>query len=595
VIKTIILALLIVSSAHAVDLSTTPLGIAAAALQPGQSQKYDNASLLADVPWSDPRLFYYGDGAAWNDITQCVEFVPSPTGGTPRYLLQYCLGTDTWSAELTPEWGNGHGYDSAAAGPNGDLYFARYGGQVMRYQHATQAWTQLPNLPWQPGTVQSLTWFPGKGLVIVSANGRVALWDGAQWTSIPGAHAWGNTGAWSTLVGNVVYMGGYNSSLVSSVYRLDASLTLTQMPAPPILVGNAKSYQTTDGTDLLVAQANGAAWYRFDGAAWADAGVPASGAIKDKWSYYTTYIPALDVILTVGGRSSLREMWLVKVGPAEPPPPPPPDCYPPEQYKPMCPVAAVSADVCGQPGVVACDRFEGEPLSGSIVRASSGLTTPWVADGVLNMEMIKREGTIGAVDSGHYRLRLPAIGEGQMLAFTYAKRSDEVVSKFTGAKDLIIWGPHWAPSCTTQQLVVTHMYDTQVPILYRSCGLGIKTDLPDGDKLWQNGDFDCRYRAARAGRVAQCHTKKAGEWATYYTEIHVGKFGQPDSRAVVHVKTADGWRKMMDFPFTLPSNVPLEIMMLTNYYTNGTPVTSGGRVAFDNFIVATQPIDMALL
>lgn len=271
----------------------------------------------------------------------------------------------------------------------------------------------------------------------------------------------------------------------------------------------------------------------------------------------------------------------------------PPDCYKTAQYKPLCP----KVDACDQPGVLSCDRFDGAPLTGVIVRASSRLTTPWVENGVLNMEVIRAAGTRGAVDTGHYRLRFPSVGEGRMLAFSYSKKVDAVANEFTGAKDWIAWGPHWAPSCTSQQVVMTHMYDKQVPVVYRSCGLGIKIDIPGGDYLWHNGDFDCRFRDAKAGRVDKCHTKVAGQWATYYVEIHVGKYGQPDSRVVVHVKTADvGWRKMMDFPFTLPSTVPLETMMFTGYMTNGTPYeTSGGRVEFDDVIVADRPMDLELL
>ena len=312
IVLTLVVSALLATSAQAIDLKTTPLGIAAAAMQPGEIKQYPNDSFLVDVPWHDPRLFYYGDGAAWNAANACIEFVPSPTGGTPRYLLQYCLDTDKWSAERTPEWDNGHGYDSAATDPNGDLYFARYGGPVMRYQHTTQTWSQLPDLPWQAGSVQSLTWFPRKGLVIASANGRVALWDGTHWLDIAGAHAWGLTGAWSTLVGDAVYMGAYESKLASSVYKLDSTLTLTRMPAPPIVVGNAKSYQTTDGKDLLVAEANGAAWFRFDGTTWSEGPFPASGAIIDKHQYYVTYIAPLNIIVTMGTRASIHEMWIIK-------------------------------------------------------------------------------------------------------------------------------------------------------------------------------------------------------------------------------------------------------------------------------------------
>ena len=84
------------------------------------------------------------------------------------------------------------------------------------------------------------------------------------------------------------------------------------MPAPPIVVDNAKSDQATDGKDLLVAEANGAAWFRFDGTTWSEGPFPASGAIIDKHQYYVTYIAPLNIIVTMGTRASIHEMWIIK-------------------------------------------------------------------------------------------------------------------------------------------------------------------------------------------------------------------------------------------------------------------------------------------
>ncbi len=592
-IKSIILALLLVSPAQAVDLSTTPLGIAAAALQVGQAAKFETPGYQV-LPWRADS-FYYGDGAVWDSAEQQIQFIASPVGGTPRYRYTYDAATDAWATELMPWQTSGHGYDSNALNDAGLHCFARYGSQVGCRQ-ADGSWVDLPALPWAPGTVQALEYLPGAGMVIVSRQGSIAVWNGAAWVNVPGAAGWGNTGTWITTVGNVAYLG---SGLF--VYRLDANLTLTRMPDPPWSMGNNQAYHSTDGTKLLVARTGGAEWLEFDGAAWVSRPDLVSGAIKPSHHYHQAFIPELGVIVTMSARTpTLHDVWLVKVAngttPVEPPPAPtcvPQSAIPPLFWGlPLCSAEAVKRDVCDQPGVFACDRFEGEPLTGSIVRASSKLTTPWVADGVLNMAVV----SMGGKDTGHYRVRMPSIAEGGLLAFTYRKRLDAEAMKHNGSKDWIVWGPHWAPSCTTQQVVITHMYSAQVPIAYRSCGLGITSKLSDGDHVWQGGDFDCRYRDARAGRLAKCHTKAANEWATYYTEIRVGHYGQPDSNITMHVKTADGWRKMMDFPFMLPSNVPLEQIMLTGYMTNETIFEHpGGRIAFDDFIASTQPIDMALL
>jgi hypothetical protein len=584
-------------SVGAVDLATTPLGIAAAALQVGQAAKFETPTYQS-IPM-DFDQFYYSDGAPWNPVAQRIQFVASGLQGDPRHFYLYDVATDTWSVDDTGSWvGIGHGFDSNAIDTvSGVHYFAKYGGPVLQ-RSANGTWDALPPAPFTIGTTPALEYLPGAGLVLASRSGNIAVWNGVTWTQITGAVSWGITENWATTVGEVTYIG-----TTTFVYRLkrDAAqpngYLLERMPDPPLPIGNSKALHVSDGGNLLVAMKNGTAWYEFDGVAWKPRPELVSGAVVNKWHYHIAYVPDLSVIVTMSMRGGVRDVWIVKVG--DPPPPPPPaTCVPneviPFEYRglPLCSAEAVKRDVCDQPGVFACDRFDGAPLTGSIVRASSKLTTPWVADGVLNMAVV----SMGGKDTGHYRVRMPSISEGGLLAFTYRKRLDAEAMKHNGSKDFIVWGPHWAPSCTTQQVVMTHMYSAQVPIAYRSCGLGISSRLPDGDHVWHNSDFDCRYRDAKAGRVAKCHTKTANQWATYYTEIRVGHYGQPDSTITMHVKTADGWRKMMDFPFMLPSNVPLEQIMLTGYMTNETIYEHpGGRIAFDDFIASTQPLDMALL
>ena len=576
----IALAAMFALNAHAIDLSLTPLGIAAAALQPGQSAKFNTPGYQA-LPWLSDS-FYYGDGAAWNPTTQQIEFVASPVGGTPRYRYTYNLERDQWATEYMPWQTSGHGYDSNTIDAAGTHCFVKYYGPVTcRQSDGSWPALPLPPKPWAPGTDQALTYWPGHGLVLTSRDGQIAIWDGQAWTKVVGAAVWGAYHTWSVLVGDVVYTGAN-----AYAYRLEfvgGQYALTALSAAPWNIAGNVAQHTTDGNHLLVASnqvpsvAGGTlgAWIEFDGANWIARPDLASGAIAVKWHYYVVYIPEIQAIVTMSARTpTSHDVWIVKVGAAAPPPPPPPP------------------DVCASAGVLICDKFDGSPLAGTIYPASSGLTKPYVADGLLNMQVVSN----GGKDTGYYKVKFPSVGEGEMIAFAYSKRIDAEAMKHQGSKDFIVWGPAWAPSCTTQQVVMTHMYAGQVPIVYRSCGLGIKIDLADGDRLWQNGDFDCRYRSAKVGDYSKCHTKTADKWARYYVEIKVGHYGQADSRITAQVKTDGQWHPMMDFAFTLPSTVPLEAMMLTGYMTNE-PIFEHplGRVAFDDFIVSAQPLDLNLL
>lgn len=299
-------AWLLWSAAQGADLSQTVLGRLAATLKPGQASRVVTKDYDA-LPWP-PNVFYYGDGAAWNPIKQRIEFVASPTGGKPRYRHVYDLASDHWSAELVPWQGNGHGYDSNAVDEHGRHCFAKYsGGVVCREEDGS--WVELPPAPWQPGTVQALETFPGRGLVLVNRSGLVALWDGRKWMEIPGAaESWGNTGTWATTVGKAVYLGAG-----AAVFRLDCDLKLERMPDPPWPMGNNQALHTTDGSRLLVARLDGAAWLQFDGTTWTERPDLVSGAVINLYSDFITYIPELSAIVTMTQRASDHQMWMLKV------------------------------------------------------------------------------------------------------------------------------------------------------------------------------------------------------------------------------------------------------------------------------------------
>lgn len=601
-----LLAVFVYTATRADGLADTELGRAAAALTVGQAAKFTAPGYDA-LPWRSD-AFYYGDGAAWNPITKRIEFVASPVGGTPRWRYTYDVANNAWAVELMPWQGNGHGYDSNAVTDAGVHCFARYGDEVGCRQ-PDGSWVDLPNMPWQPGTVQALENWPGHGLILVTRAGLIALWNGAAWKNITGAeNAWGNTGTWATAVGDVVYVGA-NSTMFRVSANADGDPVLTKMADPPWPMGNNQANHTTDGINLLVARVDGAAWAEFNGAGWVDRPDLVSNAIRNQHHYYVVHIPELQIVVTMGARTpTLHEVWIIKTGGSAPPPPPPPalSCVPqaalPTEYwgLPLCsaeapapPVPPIATrDPCAQPGVFVCDRFDGKGVAGFIYPGSSGLTIPYVKDGALRFEIVSG----GGKDPGHYRPLIPHIGEGETLAWSYGKRADAEAVLHDGMKDWILWAG--ASSYTDQQIVMSHLYEWDVAIPYRSGGVLLAPKIADGNFHLQQGDFDCWYRDAKIGKVAKCHTTQAGKWADYYIELRIGHFGQADTVLNQYVREEGGtWRKFVDNqPVLLPTYRPFEHFMLTSYMTNeGYYAHPIGYVDFRNFIMSRRPMDLALL
>lgn len=580
--------------ARAVDLTKTALGQAAATLQPGQAVKF-NTPTYQTIPMEGDQ-YYYGDSAVWNPVKQRIEYVAAAVTGSPRHYYLYDVATDQWSVDDTGLWaGNGHGFDSNAVDTvSGIHYFAKYGGPVVQRDDASGTWTALPATPFVLGTTPALEYLPGAGLVVASRNGNIAVWNGAAWTNIAGASAWGNTENWVSVVGDTAYIG-----VASIMYSLkkdatqDSGYKLTLMPAPPVPMGNSLALHTTDGTHLIVALKSGAMWYEFDGSAWKERPELVSGAVVNRWNYYVAYIPELQSIVTMSMRGTVREVWIVKTGAAisPPPPPPPVDCVPPSQYKPMCVVDTTPVrSRCDQPGVVICDDFVKVPAGFFY----PGASMPYVENGMARFTL---PAWCDNNCAGEYRVKFPDITAGGVFAWSFGVRADAQALSMEGLKRFIGYGPSDAPSCTSQQIVMTHMYAQQVPIMYRSCSIGIAPRLADGDVLFQQGDFDCRYRAAKVGNVAKCFTPKPGVWVDFYAELHVGHKGVNDTTYVMHVREDGGpWRKLYDVTYALASDAPFAVLALTPYGTNIVPSDHPtGRIDYRNLIVATKPLDLALL
>ena len=276
-------------------------------------------------------------------------------------------------------------------------------------------------------------------------------------------------------------------------------------------------------------------------------------------------------------------------GPTAPPPPPPPPpepCMPPEYIGlPVCPVLG---DVCAQDGVFVCERFD-KLVKG---RLYPGTAAPTVADGTLNFSIPELS---GANAGGEARWTFPAIGEGQIVAVSYRVKADAAAMAITkpGRKHFILW--RGASSCTDLELSMTHEAGGARILPYTACG-SRDFYLPLGQFDWrlQYPDFECTYR----NRVG-CAKSIADIWQTYYFEVRIGHYGQPDSRVVMWQRNEGGpWKRFVerdDFKFN--GSGGFGQFMLTVYMTGKDPTLRNpeGRVQYDDLVMSTQPMDKALL
>jgi hypothetical protein len=272
---------------------------------------------------------------------------------------------------------------------------------------------------------------------------------------------------------------------------------------------------------------------------------------------------------------------------APPPPPPPSDpCMPPEYIGlPVCPVVG---DACDGDGVFVCERFDTLHKG----KVYPGTATPVIADGVLNMTI---PALSGADPAGHVRWQVPSIGEGQTIAFSYRVKADKpaIALNIPGRKHFILW--RGASSCTDLELSMTHEAGGSRVVPYTNCGAR-DFYLPLGRYNWrlQYPDFNCTYQDR-----SQCARSIADTWQTYYIEIGVGHYGQPDSHVVMWQRNqGEKWKRFVErSDYTFSGSGGFNQFMLTAYITrkDATKANPVATVQFDDLIMSTQSIDKALL
>lgn len=250
--------------------------------------------------------------------------------------------------------------------------------------------------------------------------------------------------------------------------------------------------------------------------------------------------------------------------------------------------AVAAADACDQAGVFVCERFTSGLVSGT---AFAGTATPAVSGGVLNMTI---PATSGADPAGYVKWTFPAVSEGQTITFSYRVKQDAaaVADNAIGRKHFILW--RGSSSCTDLEFSMTHEAGSSRIVPYTDCGAHqFYISLPGGDYDLQYPDFTCKYQGDRSG----CAQDIADTWQTYYFEITLGHYSQPDSTFIMWQLTDSGWKRFTEtHDYVVYGNVGYNNFMLTTYMTGRTLDTRpAALVQFDDLIMSTAPMDKALL
>ncbi|MBW8889105.1 MAG: hypothetical protein JF616_15230 [Fibrobacteres bacterium] len=229
-----------------------------------------NASLNAlDLESS---ILYWTNSGVWDPVKKQVRWIGGPgtcCSSLPTFkMITYDEATDTWAITPTPYTGSGHGYDGNAINPATGLhYFGQKDEPQVRVWDGA-SFSLLPAAPVSALTTPSLTWFPelnsgAGGLLFMGDEGKLAWYNGSQWTSITGVQTTGydNFSEYNP-VDKVVWLGNG-----SGAYRLSADLTLTRLAAAPFsLEGNACALHSCDplsGLYIVTNLANNT-WWTFD-------------------------------------------------------------------------------------------------------------------------------------------------------------------------------------------------------------------------------------------------------------------------------------------------------------------------------------------
>jgi len=258
---------------------------------------------------------------------------------------------------------------------------------------------------------------------------------------------------------------------------------------------------------------------------------------------------------------------------------------------------------CSAPGVVKCVGFDSAadidpfiyPDSGGVLRAARDTSVKASGSSSLRFEIPSRS---GANSSGNWKDSLGgSFGPGKTFYVQFRQRfSPEMLNTNFGGngwKQVIF---HYASySCAALEITTQNTYLRGYPQMYTHCGAGsFAIDLGNGDFLYENGDYNCHRSNPNA---TGCAFYYANEWMTFYYEVKVGNWGQPNSSVKAWVAYEGGpMKQFVNAPnYTLDQDAPgREFNSLTLLpYNTDKPSGQTNPVAYtwhDELIVSTQPI-----
>jgi hypothetical protein len=156
-------------------------------------------------------------------------------------------------------------------------------------------------------------------------------------------------------------------------------------------------------------------------------------------------------------------------------------------------------------------------------------------------------------------------------------------------------------TCASIEITTQNTWQHGFPEMYTDCGgRGFVTDLGNGDSLLEQGDtatsgYNCHYQNQNS---ASCAYYQPNQWMTFYYEVKVGNWGQPNSTIKAWVAYEGGPLKefinMQNYRLDFnsgPGDVYNHITLIP--YNTSKPSTQVNPVAYtwyDELIVSTQPV-----
>jgi hypothetical protein len=209
-------------------------------------------------------------------------------------------------------------------------------------------------------------------------------------------------------------------------------------------------------------------------------------------------------------------------------------------------------------------------------------------------------GNSGANAAGQYLRTTTGFGQNSSFYVQYRMRfSSTFLNTYfqpgNGWKTHIFYGP---ASCGNVEITTRSYGGTnQFPIMYSQCGQdNFSQSIGNGDYLLQQGDYNCHYQGPRPD--TECGRFRADEWMTFYYQVNIGQWGQPNS-------TIKAWMGYEGQPLKQFVNMANHVLLydsvatesyknfsLTTYMTgkDSSQAHAPADVWYDEFIVSSQPI-----